>query len=239
LLIVMAIITVLAAVLMPAVSRARAAARTISCANNLRQIGMAHALYINEHDGYAMAGCERGQIGSWINSMYVDANLSVEDFYRCPSLADAATFNPYGGHGPYDIRIRATYIMNACSAGMWDPAPIHPADRSWGWTSRVYLSYTWPIRMVQVWKPSDTIFVTETPETLSMMASGAYKTEAGKHINRFIQTDHGTEIVGNSSAAFRRVGNHHSGAFNVLMGDGHVSKLASSDPTQWVAWVDR
>jgi prepilin-type processing-associated H-X9-DG protein len=52
LLVVIGVIAALIAILLPALARAREAARTVACASNIRQIGVATLTYATRHKGY-------------------------------------------------------------------------------------------------------------------------------------------------------------------------------------------
>ena len=99
LLVVIGIIGVLAAILLPALARAREAARRASCANNLKQMGLSFKMYANESGGVFPPMRGRNCDGSHPDALAASPDMStmypeyVNDFavLICPSSPYAAT----------------------------------------------------------------------------------------------------------------------------------------------------
>ncbi len=66
LLVVIAIIAILAAMLLPALSRAREKGRSSVCMNNLKTIGAANAMYTSDHKDWIVPGAQ----GNWSSTTY-------------------------------------------------------------------------------------------------------------------------------------------------------------------------
>ncbi|HSY18437.1 MAG TPA: DUF1559 domain-containing protein [Candidatus Acidoferrales bacterium] len=81
LLVVIAIIAILAAMLLPALARAKESGRRISCLNNLRQLGLSSQIYAGDNSGTLPP---RGSNSRWPDRFYDDYGKSIK-LLLCPT----------------------------------------------------------------------------------------------------------------------------------------------------------
>lgn len=231
LLVVIAIIAILAAMLLPALNKARESAKKISCLNNLKQIGTALSLYGGEHNVYPAATSpvvEGRNQQYWYHRIRpcLGSREIPTDWTRATELArEGALFCPSTEviYGPDGLSDTVSYAMNAFSklvqtkefkpAVCTDPTPT---------TTSPY--QTKPESRAPGIAPSKIIFISEL---------GRNPNNANGSVHPAIRNrDYYVGISGDTQPAFR-----HSNSKNSLQFDLHVESAVTPQRVAWELYL--
>jgi prepilin-type N-terminal cleavage/methylation domain-containing protein/prepilin-type processing-associated H-X9-DG protein len=231
LLVVIAIIGILAALLLPVLSRAKERARAAQCASNLRQIMLATKLYLDDHDGVMIPlWVEQGAPGwggwtydavtfviQWPDHLWWPDKLRLDGYAPAPKLFDCPTLTqPATGGGGGSVS-----SVNPLGIGMNYP--------EYGWISPK-AGFSFPIYTTskenQVSQPSQSIVFADAGRISNPAETNADQWQevpaTGCAYFR-VPSDTNDYSVGDSRSVPR-----HSGQVNAVFFDGHVQRERNS-----------
>ncbi len=210
LLVVIAIIAILASMLLPALSKARARAKEIKCISNLRQCYMSQWFYSESYGGYFVQ-YTRGR--TWVKCLMEWSDFKSYRMAGCPSIrgnVTASNLTDLTGKGttwPWGASVLwCTYgIYRSHGDANYDS--IKETTGDFAYFSSVP-SETHTIKLDKIRLPSDTELIVDT-----MFGAGSGTSKIGNSHSYFF-----TGLVENSGPWLG-----HSNRCNVSFADGHAA----------------
>ena len=216
LLVVIAIIAILAAMLLPALSKAREKARAISCTSNLKQVALAGRMYQDDSQGFFVPATDpNDQLTTWA-SILVNPNkgaqyLADSKALICPSATVWRNYmtNPFASG-------TSGYVWTYVNYGYNWRYPGGGGNSSHSNSSFVGL----PPKESLVTSPSELIMFAD-----SLYTPNGSLTDADQNIGYFAIWSNYQSSSYNGDTGSGHLGPRHQCIANVSFADGHVESF--------------
>lgn len=232
LLVVIAIIAILAAILFPVFARARAKASATACLSNLKQIGLATAMYAQDYDGMLpflwIQNSSTGDITTWYN--LVEPYARNKQILVCPSQPAESTLPTWlhtGGAAPGAYEWN--YAINFQLSGGWNYIPSRlllnpPLSPFVKLDLDIYPAYGWVVcqDINQVVYPADTYLAADYPVGI---VPGDVSNALNCGIYLPSQQVGATPIATYFPWSASAVSGPHNDGYNVTFCDGHAKRM--------------
>jgi prepilin-type N-terminal cleavage/methylation domain-containing protein len=213
LLVVIAIIAILAAMLLPALARAKESGRRIACLNNLKQLDLACLMYVNDSQG---AYPPRNDVDRWPDKFYDNFGKNLK-ILVCPT--DAADGDPQTMNASNNVADASprSFLIN----GWNDFYADQTGTTAWPAVQSAMASSGFGIKESSVIHQSDTIVFGEKSHTagdfyMDLLENGGNDfsgvLEQGRHSN-------------NGHTSSQKLGAGGTGGSNYAMTDGSARYL--------------
>lgn len=224
LLVVIAIIAILAAILFPVFAQAREKARQASCTSNVKQIGLAWMMYVQDYDeSYPPTNSTQNPASGWINSPTFTTK------YPCKPCRPRLASNPSIFYDPtiYALPYIKSIDIFKC-----------PSDTGVGTFTVDGTTYVDPSGSLPVWKEENTSYCLNTVMTRVGSLAGIIlpaETYMGAEVMSFhmgkaaAQTAWAEAKPNQSTAAPRRVAYFCDGHAKITS-DGFIASQCSPQP---------
>jgi prepilin-type N-terminal cleavage/methylation domain-containing protein/prepilin-type processing-associated H-X9-DG protein len=228
LLVVIAIIAILAAMLLPALSRAKLKAKEITCISNLKQLSLSYLMYVDDNsDSLAYTANQN----LWMATL-IEYHAEVNAVRMCP-VASTPTKrtdpNPQYTYGtadqmwkwsPYGTNYQGSYAFNGwLYSGKYNVTDLTGTPMSWKYSKPSAATHPSNTPLF-----GDAMWIDGWPREAEGPSKDLYNGNGSGDMGRFTIARHGGAAPGSAARSITS-SSQLSGAINVAFLDGHANSV--------------